>query len=52
MDNLFRSGVFDPDGKFSKILKCIQQEILCPAVMDLHTKVYSDFPYKDVKVTS
>lgn len=46
------SGVIDEQGKLAKLLKCIQQEIILPPVMDLRMKVYEEgkFKYKDVKV--
>ena len=50
MEKLFKAGLFDTEGKFSKVLKCIQQEILCPAVMDLRSRIYSHHRYKDIKV--
>ena len=50
--NLFlRSGVMSEEGKLARVLKCIQQEIICPAVMELRTDVYPLFPYKDIKGT-
>lgn len=32
-----------------RILKCINQEILFPAVMTLRANIYEQFPFKDVK---
>jgi len=51
MNNFLRSGVMSEEGKLARVLKCIQQEIICPAVMSLRTDVYPKFPYKDLKGT-
>ena len=50
LQKFLASGAIDPHGKLSGILKCIQQEIICPPVMDLRMDIYPSFPYKDVKV--
>ena len=50
INHFLRSGAINEEDKLAGILKCIQQEIICPAVMDLRTTVYPKFPYKDVKV--
>jgi len=51
MEKFFVASKLNPKGRLVAILKCIQQEIICPAVMELRTKVYSHFRYKDVKGT-
>merc|ERR1712137_476605 len=48
LQRFLRSGVINPNGKMSAILKCIQQEIICPPVMDLRLDIYKTLPYKDV----
>ena len=50
MNNFLKCGTFDENGKLACVLKCVQQEIICPAVMDLRLGVYPKFPYKDIKV--
>lgn len=50
MNNFLKSGAIYEEGRLAKILKCVQQEIIFPAVMELRTEVYPIFPYKDIKV--
>jgi hypothetical protein len=50
MEKFFVASKLNPEGKLVGILKCIQQEIICPAVMDLREKIYTKFRYKDLKV--
>lgn len=50
MNNFLKSGAISEDGRLAKILKCVQQELIFPAVMELRTEVYPTFKYKDIKV--
>ena len=45
----FGSGAFEEGSPTVKVLKCINQEIVYPAVMVLRNLMYEKFPYKDVK---
>lgn len=46
---LFGCGAFVEQSPTVKVLKCINQEIVYPAVMVLRKIMYDKFPYKDVK---
>mmetsp|Transcript_1789 Transcript_1789/g.1969 ORF Transcript_1789/g.1969 Transcript_1789/m.1969 type:complete len:607 (-) Transcript_1789:210-2030(-) len=39
----------DDDWNFLPILRCINQEIISPGVMELRKGIYGTFPYKDIK---
>eukprot|EP01125_Pyxidicula_operculata_P019405 TRINITY_DN7039_c0_g1_i1.p1 TRINITY_DN7039_c0_g1~~TRINITY_DN7039_c0_g1_i1.p1 ORF type:complete len:1343 (-),score=365.01 TRINITY_DN7039_c0_g1_i1:152-4180(-) len=47
LKNLFtHAGIVD-DCRTYRVLKCIQQEILFPPMMELREQIYKQYPYKD-----
>ena len=49
LSSFFASGPFTDHSPVVKVLKCINQEIIYPAVMSIRSQLYEKFPYKDVK---
>jgi len=51
MTKFFESGAMNLEGKLARILKCVQQELIFPPVMQLREQIYPTFAYKDISGT-
>ena len=45
------TSVVDPDSGWARVLKCVQQEMVAPAVVALRESVYEEQKYRDVRGT-